>query len=57
MESWRDGQWQEFGKGASIGNCRLLRGEDQTTSKIRVRITQAPVSPAISEIGLFYERK
>ena len=57
VEGWRDGQWQEFGKGASIGNCRLVRGEDLTASKVRVRITQAPVCPAISEIGLFFEKK
>jgi alpha-L-fucosidase len=57
VEGWRDGQWHEFGKGASIGNCRLERGEDLTATKVRVRITQAPVCPAISEIGLFYEKK
>jgi alpha-L-fucosidase len=57
VETWHDGQWQEFGKGASIGNCRLLRGEDQTTSKLRVRITESPVCPAISDIGLFFEKK
>jgi alpha-L-fucosidase len=57
LERWRDGQWQEFGKGASIGNCRLVRGDELTASKVRVRVTRSPVSPAISEVGLFYERK
>ncbi len=57
VESWQDGQWKEFGQGASIGNCRLLRGEEQTTSKVRVRVTKASVCPAISEIGVFYEKK
>jgi len=57
VEGWRDGQWQEFGRGASIGNCRLLRGQELITSKVRLRITQSPVCPAISEIGLFYEKK
>ena len=57
LERWQDGQWQEFGRGASIGNCALERGEELTASKVRMRITQAPVCPAISEIGLFYEKK
>jgi alpha-L-fucosidase len=57
VEGWRDGQWLEFGKGASIGNCRLLRGQELTAGKVRLRITQAPVCPAVSEIALFYEKK
>jgi alpha-L-fucosidase len=56
VEAWRAGQWQEFGKGATIGNCRLHRGDDATATKMRLRVTQAPVCPAISEIGLFYEK-
>jgi alpha-L-fucosidase len=57
LERWQDGQWEEFASGASIGNCRLVRGADMTTSKVRLRITKAPVCPAISEIGLFFETK
>ncbi len=41
--------------GTSIGNCRLVRGEPVTTSKVRLRIVKAPVCPALSEIGLFDE--
>jgi alpha-L-fucosidase len=57
VESWQDGQWKEFGQGSSIGNCRLLRGDNQTTSKLRLRITRAEVCPALSEIGVFFEKK
>ncbi len=57
LEQWQDGQWKEFASGASIGNCRLTRGADVTTSRVRLRISQAPAGPAISEIGLFYEKK
>jgi alpha-L-fucosidase len=57
LEQWQDNQWKEFASGESIGNCRLTRGADVTTSRVRLRITQAPVGPAISEIGLFYEKK
>jgi alpha-L-fucosidase len=55
LDAWEDGKWQEFATGTSIGNCRLVRGKSVTTSKIRLRITQAPVCPAIAEFGLFAE--
>jgi alpha-L-fucosidase len=57
LERWQDGKWEEFASGASIGNCRLVRGKDMTTSKVRLRVTNSPVGPAISEMGLFYEKK
>jgi alpha-L-fucosidase len=57
VDTWRDVVWVEFAKGTSIGNCRLLREKPVTTSKVRLRILQAPVCPAISELGLFAEPK
>ena len=55
LEVWKDDKWQEFATGTSIGNCKLVRGKPVTTSKVRLRITQAPVCPAISEFALFAE--
>ena len=55
LDQWKDGQWVQFAAGTSIGSRRLVRGDFITTSKVRLRITQAPVCPAISEIGLFAE--
>lgn len=55
LDQWKDGQWVEFAKGTSIGNHRLVRGEYVTTQRVRLRITQAPVCPALSEFGLFAE--
>jgi len=57
IDIWRDGSWIEIASGTSIGNCRLLRRQPVTTSKVRLRITQAPVCPAISEFALFSEPK
>ncbi len=57
LDQWQGAQWVEFATGTSIGNCRLVRGEPVTTDKVRLRITQAPVCPAISEIGLFAEKE
>jgi len=55
LDQWKDGQWVQFAAGTSIGSRRLIRGDFITTSKVRLRITQSPVCPAISEIGLFAE--
>ncbi len=56
LDQWLDGKWTEFANGTSIGNCRLVRGEKITTDKVRLRV-QAPVCPAISEVGLFAEKE
>lgn len=53
LDQWRDGQWAQFADGTTIGNCRLVRCPDVTTTRVRLRITQTPVCPAISELGLF----
>ena len=55
LDQFKDGQWVEFAKGTSIGNLRLVRGDYITTEKVRLRITQSPVCPAIAEFGLYAE--
>lgn len=55
VDMWREGDWAPFGTATSIGNCRLIRGPRVTTPRVRLRVTQAPVCPAISEVGLFLE--
>jgi alpha-L-fucosidase len=55
LDQWQNGQWTEFATATSIGNCRLIRGPRVTTSRVRLRVTQAPVCPTISELGLFAE--
>jgi alpha-L-fucosidase len=57
IDEWRDGTWREFAHGTSIGNCRLTRTVMIRTAKIRVRITKAAATPALSEIGVFAEPK
>ena len=55
LDAWRDGAWREIAKGTSIGNRRLWRGEDATTTRVRLRVTKAPACPAISELALHLE--
>lgn len=57
VEIWKDNAWAAFGQGSSIGMCRILRAEHAVTAKrVRVRITNAPVCPALSEVALFREK-
>ena len=55
LDQWKDGQWVQFAAGTSIGSHRLIRGEFVTTGKLRLRITGAPVCPALAELGVFAE--
>src|SRR5262249_44413656 len=55
LDQWKDGTWVEFAKGTSIGNHRLIRGDYITCDRLRIRITQAPVCPALSEFALYAE--
>ncbi|UCD76084.1 MAG: alpha-L-fucosidase [Phycisphaerales bacterium] len=55
LDAWIDGVWTEFASGQAIGNRRLWRGPYITTDKVRMRITDAPVCPAISEFALHAE--
>jgi len=55
LDQWRNGQWQEFATGTSIGHRRLVRTTPVTTEKLRLRIVRAAVCPAIAELGVFLE--
>ena len=57
LDQWQDGQWTEFAAATSIGSCRLVRTRQVSTSKLRLRIAQSPVCPAIAEVSLFEESK
>jgi alpha-L-fucosidase len=58
LDRWAGGKWDTFARATSIGACRLIRtAEDITTNRVRLRITQAAVSPALSDFGLFIEAK
>jgi alpha-L-fucosidase len=56
LDGWDSGAWKPLAHGTSIGSCRLLRTPELvTTTKVRLRITKSPVSPALSEFGLYRE--
>jgi alpha-L-fucosidase len=55
LDAGESGAWREFARGTAIGNRRLWRGDDVTTDRVRLRITKAPVCPALSEMALYLE--
>lgn len=56
IDAWQDGNWKEIAAATSIGANRLVRlPASVTTTKVRLRITKAPVCVAISDFGLFAE--
>jgi alpha-L-fucosidase len=57
LDKWENDRWTEFARGTSVGNSRLVRMSELTTSKVRLRITRSAACPAISEVGLFAEPK
>jgi alpha-L-fucosidase len=57
VDVWEGEAWQEFGKGTSIGARRILKAPRMfSTRRLRLRITQASASPAMSELGLFVDK-
>jgi alpha-L-fucosidase len=55
VDAWVEGQWRELAKAQSVGACRLWRVPQTTATKVRVRVTQSPVCPALSDFGLYLE--
>jgi alpha-L-fucosidase len=55
LDAWQDNRWVELARGAAIGPRRFWRGDDVTTNRVRLRITKAPVCPAVSEMALYLE--
>ena len=47
--------WQELAKVQSVGARRLARFASQSTTKFRVRITEASDEPVITDAGLYFE--
>ncbi|MFC1529889.1 alpha-L-fucosidase [Gemmatimonadota bacterium] len=48
-----DGEWREITRGTTIGYRRILRIFPIATDRVRIRITRANNTPALSHFGLF----
>jgi alpha-L-fucosidase len=56
VERWNGGGWEQVASGTSIGPRRFLRLDKPVTStRVRLRVTQASASPVLSQFSLFAE--
>ncbi|MDO4558970.1 MAG: discoidin domain-containing protein, partial [Planctomycetia bacterium] len=49
-------RWREIAHGESVGHKRLWRGEEQTTNRVRLRITESSASPVLRSFALYRQR-
>ena len=54
VDAWVDNQWVEVAAATNIGYKRILRFPEVTTNKIRVRVLEWRMNPAISHISAHY---
>ena len=54
VDAWIDNQWKEIAGATNIGYKRILRFPEVTTTKIRFRVLESRLDPAISHISAYY---
>jgi alpha-L-fucosidase len=54
VDAFVDGKWKEITQATNIGFRRILRFPDVTTDKIRLRILDSRLTPAISSFAAYY---
>ena len=56
VDRWSGSAWEQLAAVTSIGPRRLIRlASPATAARVRLRVTQASASPALSEFALFAE--
>lgn len=54
VDAWIDNEWKEVAAATNIGYKRILRFPEVTTQKIRLRVLEWRLDPAISHISAHY---
>jgi len=54
VDAFINGEWKEIAQATNIGFCLIFRFPDVTTNKIRLRILESRLTPAISSIETYY---
>ncbi|MDR2815244.1 MAG: alpha-L-fucosidase [Proteiniphilum sp.] len=54
VDAWLDNQWKEIATATNIGYKRILRFPEVTTNKIRIRVLESRLDPAISHVSAHY---
>ncbi len=57
LEYWDNTEWKKATEGTTIGFKRLLEFPTITASKVRFRIVSSRLKPALSEIGLYFNKE
>ena len=57
LEYWENNEWKKATEGTTIGFKRLLEFPTVTASKLRLRILSSRLKPALSEIGLYFNKE
>ncbi|MFW5877476.1 MAG: alpha-L-fucosidase [bacterium] len=55
LESWDGEKWKKFAEGTTVGYKRILRFDDLTTDKVRLRITGSRAAPELNNFGLYFQ--
>ncbi|WP_339708347.1 alpha-L-fucosidase [uncultured Kriegella sp.] len=54
IDAWVDDAWKEIVTSTNIGYKRILRFPEVTTTKIRIRVLQSRMAPALSNVAAHY---
>ena len=57
LEYWKNGEWKKATEGTTIGFKRLLEFPTVIASKVRLRILSSRLKPALSEVGLYFDKQ
>jgi alpha-L-fucosidase len=57
LEYWGNNRWIKATEGTTIGFKRLLEFPTITATKVRLRIVSSRLKPALSEIGLYFNKE
>ena len=57
VDAWIDGQWIEVASAKNIGHKRILRFPEVVTDRIRLRVTDSRLAPAISHLSAHHYRQ
>ncbi len=56
VDAWLNNEWVEVSTATNVGYKRILRFPEITTDKIRIRIIESRLNPAISTVSAHYYR-
>lgn len=57
VDAYINGEWKEVATANNIGYKRILRFPEVTTQKIRIRVLESRLSPAIASVSAHYYRE